>query len=91
MSKGGEKVVNVFAWIVFGLVAGVVANVIDPRPAKGGLVGAIILGIAGALVGGFLANLVFGVGITGFDINSFVIAVIGSLVLLFIGRSMRKI
>jgi len=82
--------VNLLAWILFGLIAGVIANAIDPRPSRGGLIGAIILGIAGALIGGFLANLLFGIGVTGFNLTSFAIAVLGSLLLLFIGRALRR-
>jgi len=81
---------NVLAWIVFGLIAGVIANLIDPRPSSGGLLGAIVLGVAGALVGGFLANLVFGLTVTGFNFTSFAIAVLGSLLLLFIGRAFTR-
>lgn len=81
---------NIFAWVIFGLVAGVIANILDPRPAQGGVLGAIVLGVAGALIGGFIANLFFGLEITGFNISSFVIAVLGSLVLLYIGRAVRR-
>lgn len=77
---------NVLAWLIFGLLVGIIANVLDPRPAKGGILGAIVLGIVGALVGGFLATLFFGVGITGFNLPSFIIAIAGALILLLIGR-----
>jgi uncharacterized membrane protein YeaQ/YmgE (transglycosylase-associated protein family) len=46
--------------------------------------------VIGALVGGFISSIVTGVGITGFDLTSVVIAVIGSLVLLLIGRTLRR-
>ena len=82
---------NILAWIIFGLVVGVIANYIDPRPAYGGIIGAIVLGILGALVGGFLSSLLFGIGITGFDISSLIIAVLGSLLLLLIARAVRSI
>ncbi len=80
---------NILAWIIFGLIAGVVANILDPSPSKGGIVGAMILGIAGALMGGFLANIIFGFSITGFNLTSFIIAILGSLLLLFLGRAVR--
>lgn len=80
---------NIVSWVIFGLVVGVIANLIDPQPSQGGLVGAIILGILGALLGGFLANLIFGIGISGFNFTSLAIAVLGSLLLLFIGRAIR--
>lgn len=78
------------AWILFGLIIGVIANTLDEKAVKGGLVGSIVLGIAGALVGGFLANLVFEVGVTGFNVTSFVVAIGGALILLSIGRALRK-
>jgi uncharacterized membrane protein YeaQ/YmgE (transglycosylase-associated protein family) len=81
---------GIIAWIVFGALSGVIANYIDPRPSQGGLISATVLGILGALVGGFLGSLMFGVGITGFDFSSFLLAIGGSLLLLFLGRAMSR-
>lgn len=81
---------NVLAWLIFGTIVGLVANFIDSEPAEGGLVGAIILGILGALVGGFFGNLIFGVGVSGFNLSSLVIATIGSLILMFVGRRLTR-
>lgn len=80
---------SLIAWVLFGLVAGVIANLIDPAPSSGGMLGAIVLGIGGAIVGGFLATLLFGVGISGFDTSSLIIAVLGSLLVLWVSRSLR--
>jgi uncharacterized membrane protein YeaQ/YmgE (transglycosylase-associated protein family) len=77
------NVTYVIAWIVFGLIAGSIANFIAPS-SKGGIVGSIILGIVGAVVGGYLGQVVFGVGVTGFNVISFVLAVAGSLIVLFL-------
>lgn len=82
---------NFLAWILFGLIAGSIANFLDPRPSQGGILGSIILGIVGALVGGFVANTIFGVGVTGFDFTSFVVAVLGSLLVLFLARAFRRV
>lgn len=81
---------TILAWVLFGLIVGVVANAIDPREEEGGILGAVVLGIVGALVGGFLGNIIFGVGITGFDFQSLAIAVLGSLLLLFVGRTLTR-
>lgn len=81
---------NILSWILFGLIVGIIANAIDPTASRGGAIGAMLLGIVGALVGGLLANIVFGVGITGFNLTSFLIAVAGSLVLLFVGQAIRR-
>ena len=78
------------SWIVFGLIAGIVAKWIMPGRDPGGFIITTVIGIVGALLGGWLATQ-FGLGdVTGFDIKSFIIAVIGSLLLLFIYRRIRS-
>lgn len=81
---------NIISWIIFGTIVGIVANAIDPAPNRGGILGPILLGIVGALVGGFLANLVFGIAVTGFNVTSFLVAIAGSLLLLFVGKAVRR-
>ncbi|MBI4059138.1 GlsB/YeaQ/YmgE family stress response membrane protein [Candidatus Microgenomates bacterium] len=81
---------GIISWIIFGAVVGIIANVLDPQPAKGGLLGAIVLGVIGAMVGGFLSSLFLGIDVTGFNLPSFAIAVGGSLLLLFIGRALAR-
>lgn len=81
---------NVIAWLVLGLIVGLLANLLDPRPAKGGVLGAIALGIAGALVGGYLGNVIFGAGVTGFNIPSFIVAIIGAMLILYVGRALTR-
>lgn len=76
---------TLFYWIVFGLIAGSIANFISPSP-SGGILGSIILGIIGSVVGGYLGEKFFSVGVTGFNPTSFVVAVAGALLVLFIGR-----
>lgn len=81
---------GIIAWIVFGLIAGIIAKLIMPGKDPGGFFITILIGIAGALVGGFLASL-FGLGgVSGFNFGSFVVAVLGAILLLFIYRKMRK-
>lgn len=76
---------SILYWIVFGLITGTLANFLAPNP-QGGIVGSIILGIIGAVVGGYLGERFFGVGVTGFNVMSFVVAVAGALLVLFLGR-----
>lgn len=82
---------NIFSWILFGLVVGIVANSIDSTTTKGGFIGYVLLSIVGALVGGFIANLIFGISITGFNMTAFLVAIAGSLLLLFFGKAVRRI
>lgn len=81
---------NFIVWLVFGLIAGAIANFIDPKPSKGGIFGSIVLGVVGAFVGGYLGSVLFGVGITGFDPMSLVVAVAGALLVLFVGRMLMR-
>ena len=76
---------TIIYWIIFGLIAGSIASFIVPS-SRGGIVGSIVLGIIGAVVGGYLGQMFFGVGITGFNMMSFEVAIAGSLLVLFIGR-----
>jgi len=72
------------AWIIVGLLAGILANIVYPGPSKGGWFGAMLLGIVGAVVGGWIAALVTGQDlVTGFNVTTMVVAVIGALILLF--------
>jgi uncharacterized membrane protein YeaQ/YmgE (transglycosylase-associated protein family) len=86
--KGGENIMDVLLWIVFGAIAGWIASVIMKTNAEQGLLMDIILGIVGAAVGGFLMNLFGQPGATGFNIYSLVVAVVGAVVLIWIGRAL---
>lgn len=79
---------SILYWIVFGLISGSIAEFLAPS-SQGGIVGSIILGIVGAVVGGYLGQKFMGVGVSGFNLPSIVVAVIGSLVVLFVSRLIR--
>jgi uncharacterized membrane protein YeaQ/YmgE (transglycosylase-associated protein family) len=73
---------GILLWIVFGLIVGALAKFLMPGNDPGGAIITTILGIVGALVGGFIAvQLGYG-DITGFDLRSFAIAILGAIVLL---------
>jgi uncharacterized membrane protein YeaQ/YmgE (transglycosylase-associated protein family) len=79
-----------FSWVLFGLLAGAVAKLLTPGDDKGGCLLTIILGVAGAAVGGWIGTqLGFGT-VTGFNLGSFGLAVLGSVILLVIFRLIRK-
>lgn len=73
---------NILLWIILGGLAGWVASLIMHRDE--GLIADVIIGIIGALLGGWLFGLFGGPTVTGFNLLSFVVAVVGSIVLLFI-------
>jgi uncharacterized membrane protein YeaQ/YmgE (transglycosylase-associated protein family) len=82
-------VMGLLSWIVFGLIAGAIAKLLMPGRDPGGCILTVIIGIVGALLGGFLATLLGYGGISGFDFRSFVIAVLGSILLLILWRLLR--
>ena len=75
---------SIIAWILLGLVAGVLAKMIMPGRDPGGFIVTILIGVAGAVIGGFIWNLLTGNDSYGdFDIGGIIIAVVGALILLW--------
>lgn len=74
---------SILGWIILGLIAGFIASKIVNRAGEGFFMD-IVLGIVGALVGGFIFNAFGAAGITGFNLYSMVVAIIGAIVLLVI-------
>lgn len=81
---------NVITWVIFGLIVGTIVSIIDPSPQKGGIITGLILGVLGSVLGGFVANLVFGINLQGFSFTSLLIAVLGSLMLLGVTRVYQR-
>lgn len=80
---------SVIAWILLGLVAGALAKMLMPGRDPGGILVTILLGIAGAIVGGFLWNVFTGNDSYGdFDIGGILIAVLGAIILLWAYRAL---
>ena len=78
---------GILAWIVVGLIGGAIAKMLMPGDDPGGLILTILLGIAGAIVGGFIAvALNISNGVDDFDIGSIALSVLGSMLLLFVYR-----
>ena len=78
---------GVISWIVLGLIAGLLAKWIMPGKQAGGIIVTIGLGIVGAILGGYVSTL-FGFGtVSGLNVGSILIAVVGSLLLLAVWRA----
>ena len=78
---------SIITWIVLGLVAGWLASMLM-RGGGYGIIGDIILGIVGALVGGFLSSALLGVDVSGFNFTSVVIATVGAIIVIALARAL---
>lgn len=75
---------NILLWIILGAIAGWIANMV--MASHHGVIEDIILGIIGGFVGGLLMNALGQPGVTGFNFYSILVAVVGAIVLIFLGR-----
>jgi uncharacterized membrane protein YeaQ/YmgE (transglycosylase-associated protein family) len=80
---------GLISWVLFGLVAGIVAKLLMPGKDPGGCIVTSLIGIAGALLGGFIATALGFGGVAVWDLGSFVVAVIGAILLLVIYRALK--
>ncbi|MDH3504897.1 MAG: GlsB/YeaQ/YmgE family stress response membrane protein [Nitrospirota bacterium] len=80
---------GIISWIVFGLIAGILAKLIMPGKDPGGMIVTSLIGIAGAMVGGFISTFLGYGDISGFDLRSLGLAIGGALVLLFAYRTLK--
>lgn len=81
---------GILTWIVMGLIVGVIAKLVMPGKDPGGFIVTILLGIAGAFVGGFIGSLLGFGEVTGFNIGSLLLATGGAIVLLILYRVIKK-
>ncbi|MCP1065466.1 GlsB/YeaQ/YmgE family stress response membrane protein [Serratia symbiotica] len=80
----------VISWIILGLIAGILAKWIMPGRENSGFILTIILGIIGAVLGGYIST-IFGFGkVDGFNFGSFMVVVIGAIVILYVYRKIRS-
>jgi uncharacterized membrane protein YeaQ/YmgE (transglycosylase-associated protein family) len=89
---------GILGWIVLGLLAGAIAKAILPGDDPGGIIITMIIGIVGALLGGFLGKALFGVDTVDnfFDLSTWLTAIIGAIILLLVyrlavGRGRRRV
>ncbi|QAT43765.1 GlsB/YeaQ/YmgE family stress response membrane protein [Aminipila luticellarii] len=81
---------GIIGWIVIGALAGWIASMITGNNKEMGAFMNITVGIIGGFLGGLIMNLVGGVGITGFNLWSFVVACVGAILLLWIVNAFKR-
>jgi uncharacterized membrane protein YeaQ/YmgE (transglycosylase-associated protein family) len=79
---------DIIAWIVVGIIAGFLAKAVVPGGGPGGVLGDLVIGILGAVIGGWLFNTFGHIGATGLNIWSIIVAFVGGVVLLLIIRAL---
>jgi uncharacterized membrane protein YeaQ/YmgE (transglycosylase-associated protein family) len=80
---------SIIAWIILGLIAGFIGSKIVNKQGEGMILD-IILGIVGAVVGGWLFNTFGASGVTGFNIYSLVVAIVGAIIVLLVYHAVRR-
>ncbi|MBP1762558.1 MAG: GlsB/YeaQ/YmgE family stress response rane protein [Firmicutes bacterium] len=81
---------GIISWIIVGALAGWIASIITGKNAAMGAIANIVVGIVGAILGGFVLNF-FGIGgVTGFNLHSILVAIAGACLLLFIIDRFKK-
>jgi uncharacterized membrane protein YeaQ/YmgE (transglycosylase-associated protein family) len=89
-SRKKEIAMGIISWIILGLIVGIIAKFLMPGKDPGGIFITILLGIAGAIGGGYISSAIGFGRVTGFDLRSLIIAVCGSVVLLIIYRVIKR-
>lgn len=81
---------GILLWIIFGALAGWIASIIMRTNAEQGALGNIMVGIVGAVIGGYAMSLLGQQGVTGFNLYSLLVAILGSVILLAIVNAFRR-
>jgi uncharacterized membrane protein YeaQ/YmgE (transglycosylase-associated protein family) len=81
---------GILAWLIFGGLAGWIASMIMSKDASMGVIANIVVGIIGAFLGGFITSQIGGWDISGFNLESLIVAVFGAIVLLAIVNLIQK-
>jgi uncharacterized membrane protein YeaQ/YmgE (transglycosylase-associated protein family) len=89
LADGGRRM-SIFAWIVLGLIAGFIGSKIVNKRGEG-LVLDLILGIVGAIAGGWLFNMFGASGVTGLNLYSLLVAVVGAIAVLVVYHAIRRV
>jgi uncharacterized membrane protein YeaQ/YmgE (transglycosylase-associated protein family) len=77
---------NLILWIIFGALAGWIASLLMKTDQSQGTITDIVLGVVGAMVGGFVMNFFGQPGVNGFNLYSLIVAVIGACITIYVGR-----
>lgn len=80
---------GIIAWVILGALAGWIASKVMGTDAEQGAIANILIGIVGAVIGGFVFSMFGGSGVTGFNIYSLLVALVGSLALIALLKALK--
>jgi uncharacterized membrane protein YeaQ/YmgE (transglycosylase-associated protein family) len=80
---------NILVWIIFGAIAGWIASIVMGKNKQMGAIANIVVGIFGAFIGGYIMQFFGGPTVTGFNLPSLLVAVVGAVVLLYVIGMLR--
>jgi len=81
---------GILLWIILGALAGWIASMVMGTNAQQGMIANIVIGIIGAIIGGFVMSFFGGSGYTGFNLYSLLVAILGSIILIWIIKLIRR-
>lgn len=81
---------GIILWIIFGALVGWIASLIMKTDAQQGALLNIVVGIVGAMIGGFIMSFLGKSGVTGFNLYSFLVALLGAVVLIWLVKALRR-
>lgn len=81
---------GIILWIIFGALVGWVASLIMKTDAQQGVMLNIVVGVVGAVIGGWLISVMGGNGVGGFNLYSFLVALLGACILIAIMKALRR-
>ncbi len=81
---------GIIAWIIFGALAGWIASLIMRTDGEQGAFLNIVIGVVGALIGGFIMNVIGKTGVTGFNLYSLLVAIVGAVILIGLVKMLRR-
>ena len=81
---------SIIMWIIFGALVGWISSLIMSTDAEQGAIANIVIGIIGAFIGGALSQLLGGPSVTGFNLTSIVVAILGAVILTFFVRMIGR-
>lgn len=85
-----EVAMNWLVWIIFGAIAGWIASIVMGKNKQMGAIANIVVGIIGAFLGGWIMSFFGAQGVTGFNLPSLLVAVVGAVALLFVVGLLRR-